>query len=152
MSLGHANNLRLTPLSALGAGLIIAAAALRLSTYRALGRLFTFHISIQDDHRLVTTGPYSVVRHPSYAGLVVAHLGWVFWNASSGSWVRESGMWKNLVGKIFITAYAAGILGASSMVTLSRMSNEDAALRERFGKEWDEWAKRVLYKVFPGVY
>jgi len=37
-------------------------------------------------------------------------------------------------------------------VTLGRMSVEDDILRKQFGAEWDNWAKRVPYRVIPGVY
>jgi hypothetical protein len=26
------------------------------------------------------------------------------------------------------------------------------ALRKQFGKTWDDWAERVPYSVFPGIY
>jgi protein-S-isoprenylcysteine O-methyltransferase Ste14 len=39
---------------------------LRLSAYRQLGRHFTFEFAMLKDHKLITTGPFSIVRHPSY--------------------------------------------------------------------------------------
>lgn len=49
---------------------------------------------------------------------------------------------------LFSTVGMLGHLG----VTLGRMKMEDAALRAQFGKEWDDWAKRVPYSVIPGIY
>ena len=51
-------------------GILIRAAA-----KRALGRFFVGAVVIQDDHRVVTDGPYAVVRHPGYAGSIVALIG-----------------------------------------------------------------------------
>lgn len=41
--------------------------AIRIACYRELGRLFTYELTIREKHRLVTSGPYSIVRHPSYS-------------------------------------------------------------------------------------
>lgn len=40
----------------------------RLASYHSLGQLFTFELSIQDKHKLVTSGPYNIVRHPRSVG------------------------------------------------------------------------------------
>ncbi|CAD6904965.1 unnamed protein product, partial [Tilletia caries] len=42
---------------------------LRYWCYRELSHFFTFTLAILDDHRIVSSGPYAVVRHPSYTGL-----------------------------------------------------------------------------------
>lgn len=39
-----------------------------------LGRLWSGAITRKQDHRVVDTGPYAVVRHPIYTGLIVATL------------------------------------------------------------------------------
>lgn len=33
-------------------------------------------IEIQEDHRVITTGPYKILRHPMYLGLIVLIIGW----------------------------------------------------------------------------
>ncbi len=48
-----------------GTVLLAVGALLRAAAYWALGSLFTFEVVINDDHSLVTTGPYRYVRHPS---------------------------------------------------------------------------------------
>ena len=45
-----------------------------------------------------------------------------------------------------------GLLLAGSYLALNRTSKEDVALRKQFGTKWDDWAKRVPYSIFPGVY
>ncbi|CAJ0838843.1 2314_t:CDS:2 [Entrophospora sp. SA101] len=40
-------------------------ALLRLWCYRSLDEFFTFDIKVQKDHKLITTGPYSLLIHPS---------------------------------------------------------------------------------------
>jgi protein-S-isoprenylcysteine O-methyltransferase Ste14 len=58
-----------------GLGLLVVGVALRLWAMVVLGRFFTFRVSIQEGHRVVTGGPYRLVRHPGYTGLLLACLG-----------------------------------------------------------------------------
>jgi protein-S-isoprenylcysteine O-methyltransferase Ste14 len=37
-----------------------------------LGRLWSSAITRKEDHRVIDTGPYALVRHPIYTGLIVA--------------------------------------------------------------------------------
>ena len=59
----------------LGGALVIAGFALRLWSIETLGRFFTATVSVQDEHRVVRTGPYARVRHPSYAGALIIAIG-----------------------------------------------------------------------------
>lgn len=60
-----AGELALVVVFALGLGL-------RWWSILTLGRFFTVDVSIADDHRLITSGPYYFVRHPSYTGMMIA--------------------------------------------------------------------------------
>ena len=40
-----------------------------------LGRFFTVDVTIAKDHALVESGPYRLVRHPSYTGVLLAFIG-----------------------------------------------------------------------------
>lgn len=48
---------------------------LRLWSFRTLGRYFTFTVQTSVDQPVITAGPYRVVRHPSYAGVLLAAMG-----------------------------------------------------------------------------
>ena len=137
--------------SAIGLTLIVLGTWTRLMTYRHLGRLFRFEVSIQEDHELIVSGPYSVVRHPSYTAYILILGGWFPWHMSKGSWIMESGLWNTMLGKLFVVMYFS-LLTSTIFFTLARMSKEDIALRNQFGKKWDDWAKRVSYSIFPGIY
>jgi len=130
----------------------IIGALFRRSCYRALGRLFTFEVSIRKDHKLVTTGPYAIVRHPSYISAVLALDGALFCLTGPGSWIYEcigfpTSLFSNPV--VVLCWIASGIVG--TRVLYSRVVKEDRMLREKFGKEWDEWAARVPYRLIPGL-
>jgi protein-S-isoprenylcysteine O-methyltransferase Ste14 len=55
--------------------LILAGFTFRLWAILHLGKLFTVDVGIQRGHRVVQDGPYRLVRHPSYAGGMMAMTG-----------------------------------------------------------------------------
>lgn len=62
-------------LGLLGMVLYGAAVALRLAAIRALGRHWSLHIEIREQHPLIHEGPYRWVRHPAYAAFVLETAG-----------------------------------------------------------------------------
>ena len=138
--------------AAIGLTLIILGTWIRLMTYRHLGRFFRFEPSIQNGHELIVSGPYSIVRHPSYTGLILMSGGMFPCYLSKGSWIMESGLWNTMLGRLLVVIYFSVLNILGSIMLLTRMSKEDAALRNQFGKKWDDWARRVPYSIFPGIY
>jgi len=63
--------------------------ALRLWSFRALGRYFTFTVQTSSDQPVIAEGPYRVIRHPGYAGLLLAIIGVGFF---FGNWVSAIGL------------------------------------------------------------
>ncbi len=55
-----------------GACMIIAGISFRAWAVHSLGKYFTATVQIKEDHRLIKTGPYRIVRHPSYTGAFMA--------------------------------------------------------------------------------
>ena len=43
--------------------------------YGTLGRFFSLDVQIQNEHRVIDTGPYRLLRHPGYAGAMVGLIG-----------------------------------------------------------------------------
>lgn len=112
--------------------------------------LFTFEVSIREDHGLITSGPYSIVRHPSYTGMAVMYAGMAVWHTAPGAWVRECGI-QTTGGRVFFGTFGTLML-AVLVALLKRVGQEDAALKKQFGREWIEWAGRVRYRLIPWVY
>lgn len=76
-------------LLAIGSLAVFFGAILRLWCFQALGHLFTFEVTIHPTHSLVTKGPYSFVRHPSYTGVWFTLIGSTFVGLASGGWISE---------------------------------------------------------------
>ena len=147
----QSGGLRLTPLSVAGCVLGIAGGLLRTQCYHELGRLFTFELSIRDNHTLVTTGPYSIVRHPAYLGALLLFTGNVALLVSKGSWFMESGLWDTVWGR-GVACSALGSLLAIALGLFSRVDREDRMMRKEFGEEWEKWAKKTPYRLIPFLY
>lgn len=62
-------------LAGIGAALCVAGIAFAIWARRHLGRNWSPMPSIQENHELVTSGPYRVVRHSIYTGMLTAMLG-----------------------------------------------------------------------------
>ncbi|GAA3194968.1 methyltransferase family protein [Dactylosporangium siamense] len=50
---------------------------LREVAIRTLGRFYSHHVVRRSDQVAVTHGPYRMIRHPAYAGMILAHVGLV---------------------------------------------------------------------------
>ncbi|PPQ66603.1 hypothetical protein CVT24_006914 [Panaeolus cyanescens] len=148
-----ARELQLYPLSIFAYAVTFLGGYVRSSCYHALGPLFTFEVGIQNNHKLITTGPYSFVRHPSYTSGSMALLGALLCHTTRGSWAIEcSGIFTSWWNGYMITGCWAFALVVASLVIGPRLDKEDSMLREHFGAEWDQYARRVPRKLIPGIY
>jgi protein-S-isoprenylcysteine O-methyltransferase Ste14 len=59
----------------LGAAVIIAGLLFAVWAREHLGRNWSRSVTIKQGHELITTGPYAVVRHPIYTGILAGFLG-----------------------------------------------------------------------------
>lgn len=146
-----ASQIHFSPAFYIGTALAVAGGIVRYQCYRTMGRFFTFEIAMRNGHRLVTTGPYAYVRHPSYTGWLVAMVGPGICCASPGSWFRECRIYETAWGKFGAALYVFFCL-LSLIPAVVRPPTEDRLLREQFGEEWDAWARRVQYRLIPYVY
>lgn len=94
-----------------------------------LGRLFSPQLGVQEGHRLVTTGPYGVVRHPIYLGLIDFIIG-------SALYLNDVALL--LVAFLFVIYFAAQI------------RIEERFFAAHFGTEWLEYQARTP-ALFPRV-
>jgi protein-S-isoprenylcysteine O-methyltransferase Ste14 len=104
---------------------------LTMAAIRTLGKQWNLRAAIVEDHRLVTGGPYRIVRHPIYLGM----LGMLV--ATGLSFSR----WPALI---------AGLAFAIAGTTI-RVRNEESLLRDAFGREFEEY-RRTVPAFLPGLY
>ena len=148
-----ADRLQLSPLYLLGVVLLVVGAAMRQVCYDALGRFFTFQLAVFKEHKLVTRGPYSLVRHPSYTAFLVARAGLSVVQVFPGSYVFESGLLStHWWTAITIGLWEAWILSIVFEIVVLRIPREDAVLKTEFGREWEVWAEKTPYRLVPYIY
>lgn len=58
-----------------GIALMIGGVAFRWYAIRVLGRYFTREVATREGQTIVENGPYRLVRHPSYSGVLITVLG-----------------------------------------------------------------------------
>ncbi|MET8698120.1 methyltransferase family protein [Kitasatospora sp. NPDC058032] len=66
-----------SPLLLVPAAVFVGGVVLRQVAIHTLGRFYSHHVTRQSDHQVVTWGVYRFIRHPAYAGMLSAHLGFV---------------------------------------------------------------------------
>jgi protein-S-isoprenylcysteine O-methyltransferase Ste14 len=93
------------------------------SAVKHLGKQFRVNAGLYEDHELVRTGAYSVVRHPIYAGLFGMLLATIA-VATPWPWATVS-----------VAMFLAG--------TEIRVHTEDTLLRGRFGARFEEYRRSV---------
>jgi protein-S-isoprenylcysteine O-methyltransferase len=117
---------RFVGVMAFAAGLVI-----RWYSIVHLGRFFTVNVAIAANHRLIDTGPYRFVRHPSYTGALMAFLGLALCLANWAS--------------------VAVMLGPVLLVFLRRMHVEEGALLQALGDQYRDYMRRTK-RLIPAVY
>jgi protein-S-isoprenylcysteine O-methyltransferase Ste14 len=81
-------------------------------------------------HKIISTGPYAVVRHPLYAAVLILFV----------STALLLGSWFGLAGVLVL---ASGLVFRTAM--------EDRELRRKL-EGYADYARRVPYRLFPGVW
>jgi protein-S-isoprenylcysteine O-methyltransferase Ste14 len=112
-----------------GVILLAAGGALRIWPVFVLGHRFSGLVTIQPGHKLVTSGVYGVIRHPSYLGLLVNSLGALAFRSGVG---------------LLLTMLLIPPL-------LARIRAEERLLRMQFGGEYDLYCTRTS-RLIPTLY
>ena len=114
------NRLQL-PLFAVGISLILLGSLLRRYCFRTLGDYFTGDVRARSDQPVINSGPYRLVRHPSYTAGIMMFTGI---GLALGSWL------------------SAALLAVSSIATYTyRVTIEERALLETIGEPYAAFMK-----------
>ncbi|WP_185981705.1 isoprenylcysteine carboxylmethyltransferase family protein [Skermania sp. ID1734] len=110
---------------------LVAGLALRAWGMAVLDRQYTRTVRSIQDHQLVTAGPYSVIRHPGYAGSIVV---WAAYAFALGSWLAGI-----VVFAVLMAAYGY------------RVRTEERLLTGVFGERYRAYQRRTS-RLVPFVY
>jgi protein-S-isoprenylcysteine O-methyltransferase Ste14 len=113
----------------IGVGLCGSGIVVRLLALKKLGRQFSAYVTLQDDHELVQSGIYGMIRHPLYLSLLLAAPGFAL---------------------VFASILVWPILGVTLVFAIRRIRQEDRLLELQFGDEFREYRRRVG-ALLPGI-
>ena len=121
------------PIAALYIGAAIVAVMSIFGTWAMIeNEHFEQFVRIQTDrkHRVVTSGPYRIVRHPGYAGSVLGALGVPL---MLGSW------------------WTFAPAGGAVLLFIIRTALEDQTLRKEL-EGYEAYAQRTRFRLLPGIW
>jgi protein-S-isoprenylcysteine O-methyltransferase Ste14 len=104
----------------------LVGAAVALMSLFAIGRSFGL---VAANRGIKTSGPYSFVRHPVYAGYLIVDCGYLLENPS---------------------AWNAAVLAVATMGQIARISCEEELLAH--DPEYANYRRRVRYRLVPLIY
>lgn len=105
-----------------GVAVALAGAIFALWARFTIGRNWSGTITLKSEHELITRGPYAIVRHPIYTGLLVALLGTAL----------VVGEWRGLI------AVALAFIGWRWKSLI-----EERVMVEQFGPAYVDYRRRV---------
>ncbi|MBW4934972.1 methyltransferase family protein [Marinobacter sp. F4206] len=121
------------PLGLIVLGFLLTTLGYAFATWALIeNRFFSSVVRIQLDrgHVVCDSGPYRIVRHPGYAGNIVALVGIV---------LALSSMWTLIPAAVAL------------IIAVVRTVLEDQTLQEEL-PGYRDYARRVRYRLMPGVY
>jgi protein-S-isoprenylcysteine O-methyltransferase len=114
-----------------GLAIFIPGALLRWYAIFYLGRYFTVDVRVASDQRVVDTGPYRLIRHPSYTGAFMQFLGFT---------LCIGNVWSVLV-----------VMVPTLIVFAYRIRVEERALEQGLGEAYASYRRRTK-RLIPFVY
>jgi protein-S-isoprenylcysteine O-methyltransferase Ste14 len=95
-----------------------------------LGRQFSIEVTLQKDHKLIQDGPYKLIRHPRYLGMLSFFLG---------------------ISLVFRSLFGILILVAMLPVLFWRIFAEESLMQQEFGKDWETYRQKS-WRILPFVF
>jgi protein-S-isoprenylcysteine O-methyltransferase Ste14 len=96
----------------------------------ALGRLYSPEVTLQEDHHLVTDGPYHYIRHPRYLGGMLQGIG-------------LSLLFRSWIGLALTLVFL--------VIVLFRIQDEEALMSKEFGGEWKIYCQKS-WRLIPLIF
>ncbi|MFX1559851.1 MAG: protein-S-isoprenylcysteine O-methyltransferase [Promethearchaeota archaeon] len=111
------------PLRLFGIIFYIIGFILLIWVHRTLGEHWSMMLKLGEEHKLITSGPYSRVRHPMYTYFYIMTISTALISAN-----------------FFVAAFG---ITAWTLLYLVRVGDEEALMLEQFGEEYRQYMKRT---------
>lgn len=87
-------------------------------------------IQAEREHQVVQTGPYRIVRHPGYIGMILQNL-----------------VFPLMIGSLYVYIPVVIVI----LLTIWRTAREDAYLQKNL-PEYQEYTQKTKYRLIPGIW
>ena len=114
----------------IGLFITVPAFVLMQAGEKFLAKQFSVEVTLQKDHQLIQSGPYKVIRHPRYLGILLFFLG-------------ISLTFRSLLGIILVLVLTA--------VLIWRVFAEEKMMHQEFGKAWEEYQAKT-WRLIPYIF
>jgi protein-S-isoprenylcysteine O-methyltransferase Ste14 len=115
-----------------GVILVFVGIGVRWYAIWTLGKFFTTTVEISKDHQIVQHGPYRIIRHPSYTGILLSAIG---------------------MGLMMVNWASLCVLTIGLLVgLLYRMSIEEKVLCASLGRPYIVYMQQVKKQLIPFVF
>jgi len=106
----------------IGVGVAVAGIAVAIAARVFLGRNWSGVVTVKKDHELIRRGPYAVVRHPIYSGILLG-----------------------LLGTAIVVGEVRALIGVALFAIGFRVKSltEEQFMEEQFGDEYRDYKRRV---------
>jgi len=115
----------------LGIVLVWAGLLFRYWAIKTLGKFFSTKLIIQEEHKLITSGPYKYIRHPSYTAVLITFLGFGL----------------SLCNYLSLVVLVITVL----IAYIRRIKIEEKILQNQFGKLYEDY-KQKSWALIPFVW
>ncbi len=115
----------------LGCLLLFAGIIIRIWAIKVLGNYFTSVVQVQEAQKIIQTGPYRLIRHPSYLGAYLAIIG--------TSFLLHTQIGMLLSAAIMLVAY------------MYRIKLEEQTLVKEFGTVYRQYQEKTC-RLIPFIY
>jgi protein-S-isoprenylcysteine O-methyltransferase Ste14 len=112
----------LDPYRALGLAVTVAGVGFAIWARLTLGRNWSGTVTVKQDHELIRTGPYALVRHPIYTGITLAAVGTTIFDGRIGSLI---------------------LVIAALSVVIHKMRIEEQFMTEQFGSDYTSYRQNT---------
>ena len=102
----------------------------RIRAKQELGRFFTYEVGVSEEQKLIKTGLYSHLMHPSYLGAILMYFGTCV-------------MYTSILLYIICVVQVVGLI--------NRMDIEEKELLKWFGKDFEEYRSQ-RWRLIPYMY
>lgn len=116
------------PLAWFGLALFAAGITLQAAAFWSLRGLYTSRLGMQHGHRLVTSGPYRLVRHPGYLSNLLCLAG--------------IGLSLSSLAGLGLTLFVVPLI-------VRRIGHEEQMLATEFGQQYQRYRQQTRWRLIP---